>query len=73
MSGDNARTPITGTPVPMANGNNQNLIWSRSIVDAIRKSCDGADANFSTLDACCERMLCDKSKRTTHLLEQSTP
>jgi hypothetical protein len=58
--------------VPVANGHNQNLIWSRSIVDAVRKSRDGADADFSALDACCERMLCDKSKRTTHLLEQST-
>jgi hypothetical protein len=73
MSGDNARTPIAGTSVPVANGDNQNLIWSRSIVESIRKSRDGADANFSALDVSCERMLCDKSKRTAHLLEQSTP
>jgi len=59
--------------VPVANGNNQNLIWSRAIVDTIGKSGDGADANFSALDACCERMLCDESKRTTHLLEESAP
>jgi hypothetical protein len=59
--------------VPVANCNNHNLIWSRAVVDAVWKSGDGADANFSALDARGERMLCNKSKRTAHLLEQSTP
>lgn len=59
--------------MPVPDGNDQDLVRSRSIVDAIREPSDGSRANFGTLDASGQRMLFDQSKGPPHLLKQSAP
>jgi hypothetical protein len=57
----------------VSDGNDKDLVPSRSIVDAVREPSDGSRADFGTLHASGQRMLFDQSKGTPHLVKQSAP
>ena len=57
----------------MANRDDQNLLRSGSVIDAIRKSRNCSDPNLGAFDAYSERMLGNESNPTEHLLDQRAP
>ena len=54
----------------MRNSDNEYFVLAGSVVDSIRKSCDGSNTDFASLDSRCQRPLMDPELRSSDLFSE---
>ena len=65
-----AAAPESRPSSAVTDGDDQDFVSLRAVVDAIRKPRDRSDSNFTTFDAGGQRVFGDESTRTAHLFNQ---